>query len=184
MARKSNQYLTVMLLDFEKAYDRVDWSFLEGTMAKMGFAENWIKGISSLYKSATSKVLLAGGKGSSFQLTRSVRQGCPMAPFLFLMYAEAMSTFLRSEIVGIQGLSLPNTDECLVDSEFADDTALYVKGTRENLHRVEHALTIFCLGLGAKINWNKIVAFWVGESGFPNWKPHPQFLWILEGKTT
>ena len=66
VARKSNQYLTVMLLDFEKAYDRVDWSFLEGTMAKMGFAENWIKGISSLYKSATSKVLLAGGKGSSF----------------------------------------------------------------------------------------------------------------------
>ena len=101
MARKSNQDLAVLLLDFEKAYDRVDWSFFEGTMAKMGFAENWIKGISSLYKSATSKVLLARGKGSSLQLTRSVRQGCPMAPFLFLIYVEAMSTFLRSEIVGM-----------------------------------------------------------------------------------
>ena len=95
-----------------------------------------------------------------------------MAPFLFLIYVE-VATFLRSETAGIQGLSIPNTEECLVDSEFANDTALYVKGTEENLYRVEHALTIFCLGLGAKINWNKIVAFWVGESGFPNWRLHP-----------
>ena len=103
-----------------------------------------------------------------------------MAPFLFLIYVEAMSTFLRSETAGIQGLSIPNTHESLVDSDFVDDTALYVKGTEENLYRVEHALTTFCLGSGARLNWNKTVAFWVGESGFPNWRPHPQFRWILE----
>ena len=51
-----------------------------------------------------------------------------MAPFLFLIYVE-VATFLRSETAGIQGLSIPNTHESLVDSDFVDDTALYVKGT-------------------------------------------------------
>ena len=61
------------MLDFEKAYDRVERSFLEGTMAKMGFSQKWIKGVSSLCSCATSKVMIAGGKGPTFKLTRSVR---------------------------------------------------------------------------------------------------------------
>ena len=81
-------------------------------------------------------------------LTRSVRQGCPMAPCLFLLYAEAMSNFLREEGMYIEGLYIPNVDESLVDAEFADDTSLYVKGTDENLHKVQQALTIFCEGSG------------------------------------
>ena len=36
-ARQSHQPIAIMLLDFEKAYDRVDWDFLEGSMLRMGF---------------------------------------------------------------------------------------------------------------------------------------------------
>ena len=36
----TNQDLAVILLDFEKAYDRVDWIFLEGTLQRFGFSEN------------------------------------------------------------------------------------------------------------------------------------------------
>ena len=60
-ARKDNQDLAILLLDFERGYDRVDWSFLESTMAKMGFSSKWIKSVSSLCKSVTSKVMLARG---------------------------------------------------------------------------------------------------------------------------
>ena len=49
-----------VLLDFEKAYDRVDWDFLEGTMARLGFPQAWISGVSALYRSATSRVLIGG----------------------------------------------------------------------------------------------------------------------------
>ena len=38
VAKRDNQNLAILLLDFEKTYHRVDWSFLEGTMQKMGFA--------------------------------------------------------------------------------------------------------------------------------------------------
>ena len=63
-AKKSKQNLAILLLDFEKAYDRVDWSFLEGTMEQMGFSTKWIKAVSTMYCNASSKVLIGGGKGS------------------------------------------------------------------------------------------------------------------------
>lgn len=44
-ASASHQPLAVLLLNFEKAYDRVDWDFLEGTLARMGFPPHWITGI-------------------------------------------------------------------------------------------------------------------------------------------
>ncbi len=95
LAKKSKQEIAILLLDFEKAYDRVDWSFLEGRMLKTGFSEKWVKAVSSLYCTTTSKVMMGGGKGPAFSLSRSVRRGCPMAPYLFLLFAEAMSSFLK-----------------------------------------------------------------------------------------
>ena len=132
-ARKDNQDLAILLLDFEKAFDRVDWSFVEGTMVKMGFSSKWINGVSSLYKSATSKVMLAGGKGPSFKLTRSIGQGCPMAPYLFFIFSKAMPSFLGDDATRFKGLRLPNTLNNLLDSEFVDDTTIYLEGRLENL---------------------------------------------------
>ena len=48
--------MVVLLLDFEKAYDRVDWDFLQGTMLRFGFEDSWIKGVAALYSTATSRI--------------------------------------------------------------------------------------------------------------------------------
>ena len=42
-AKDSDQDLTIVLMDFDKTYNRVSWSFLEATMTKMGFSPIWIK---------------------------------------------------------------------------------------------------------------------------------------------
>ena len=181
MATKTNQNLAILLLDFEKAYDRVDWGFLEGTLSRFGFADEWIRGVSALYSCASSKVLLAGGKGASFKLSRSVRQGCPLAPFLFLFFAEAMSIYLTATTTGLQGLSLPVTGEEILDAEFADDTGLVLKGTKSNLQQAEMAIDTFCKASGAKINWSKTVGFWVGKEAPPIWSPDANFHWIPRG---
>ena len=180
-ATKNKQHLAVLLLDFEKAYDRVDWNFLEGTMYRMGFGIPWIKGISCLYRNAQSQVLLAGGVGSRFNITRSVRQGCPLAPFLFLLFSEAMHLFLTAQSTGLRGLAMPLNGQDILDSELADDTALYVDGMLTNLQQVEWALLQFCTASGAKLNWEKTVAFWVSNEPPPRWTPHPNFEWTQKG---
>ena len=48
LAAKSNQKLAIVMLDFEKAYDRVYWEFLQGVLDRFGFSKEWIRGISSM----------------------------------------------------------------------------------------------------------------------------------------
>ena len=109
-AKATSQPLAILLLDFEKAYDRVDWEFLKGTMLRMGFPPIWISGVAGLYKSASSAVTIGGFVGDPFHLSRSVRQGCPLTPYLFLFFAEALSSFLRSQAPQLRGLQLPLAD--------------------------------------------------------------------------
>ncbi|MCO5564355.1 hypothetical protein L7F22_018015 [Adiantum nelumboides] len=71
-ARQTEQPIAIMLLDFEKAYDRVDWGFLEGTLHRMGFPDAWIRGISALYRSASAAITIGGHVGRTFTLSRSV----------------------------------------------------------------------------------------------------------------
>ena len=127
------QDLAALFLDFEKAYDRVDWDFMEGTLLRMGFPNRWIRGVSALYRNAHSSLLFARDGGRRFSISRSVRQGCPIAPFLFLL---AFSVFLNSQHVNIKGLTLPFADVG-IDSEFADDTTLYVHSSQFNLLQVQ-----------------------------------------------
>jgi len=57
---------------------------------------------------------------------------------------------------GIKGLALPGGGK-ITDQTFADDTALYLQGTRDNMERMQKVLDIFCKASGAKINWHKTV---------------------------
>jgi hypothetical protein len=70
---ESNQDLVLLLLDFEKAFDRIEWNFLFEALAKLGFCSQWIRWVSSLYKSASLAIKLNGVEGSTFPFGRSVR---------------------------------------------------------------------------------------------------------------
>ena len=121
-------------------------------MHHLGCSTTCIKSVSCLYRNAHSQVLLAG-VGPGFNITLSVRQGCSLAPFLFLLFVEAMHVFTPSQSMGLRGLVMPMHGQDILDSEFADDTVLYVDGTLPNLQQVEGALLQFCIASRAKLNW-------------------------------
>lgn len=72
----SNKNLILLLLDFEKAYDRVSWTFMQQTMKQMGFSETFIGWIMALYSEASTAITLKRVDSPTFQLERAVRQGC------------------------------------------------------------------------------------------------------------
>ena len=80
---------------------------------------------------------MAGDRGERFSISRSIRQGCPLAPTLFLFFAKAMSSFLVAQETGLQGLRLPIREEALLDAKFADDMAMYLDGHEDNLARFQ-----------------------------------------------
>ena len=76
-ARSTGTPLALLFLDFEKAYDRVDWTFLKGTLSCMGFPQQWITGVSTLYRLAYSEVTIGGFVERAFDISRSVQQAVP-----------------------------------------------------------------------------------------------------------
>jgi len=82
-------------VDFEKAYDSVDWKFLYYMMGRLGFNERWIKWIRACLKSVTVSILVNANPTNEFKPKRGLRQGYPLAPFLFLIVVEGMMSLDR-----------------------------------------------------------------------------------------
>jgi hypothetical protein len=181
---ETRQPMVMLLLDFEKAYDRVEWGFLEGTLIKLGFNSTWISWVRALYIDSWCSVGLNGQTSDPFKLTRSIRQGCPLAPFLYLFVADCLGYILEQD-VAVTGLKLPENGGAIIDQEYADDTNLYLEGFIQNLDCAKQALGIFASASGAKINWNKSHAIWVAENPIPfNWDKEVGLRWLQPGETT
>ena len=86
-----------MKLDMMKAYDRVEWSYLEAIMLKLGFGRLWVSKIMRCITSVSFSVLFNGQRLQEFKPTRGIRQGDPISPYLFLLCAEGLSCVLKGE---------------------------------------------------------------------------------------
>ncbi len=98
-----------------------------------------------------------GEVGPDFELARSVRQGCPLAPYLFILATDVLGYMLADPKYGVETLSLPKGG-LIRNQTFADDTTLYLKGTAPNLDKAQRVLTLFSSTSGARINWHKSAA--------------------------
>jgi len=183
-AEEKNQDLVLLLLDFEKAFDRIEWHFLFITLEKLGFEGTWIRWVRSLYIEASSAIKVNGVIGSDFQLARSMRQGCPLAPYLFILATDVLAYMLADPKYGVEGLSLPKGG-LIRDQTFADDMALYLKGSPSNLDKAQRVLTIFSKASGAKINWHKSAAIWANKNERSwHWGAEVGLKWIPDGEGT
>ena len=83
-----------------------------------------------------------------------MRQGCPLAPYLFLFFVEAMSSYLHSHVPHIASLQLPlidNVEQELLDREYANVTTLHTTFLVDSMDDKKLALDFFCIASGACI---------------------------------
>jgi hypothetical protein len=183
-AEESNQDLVLLPLDFEKPFDRIEWGFLFKALERLGFEATWVGWVASLYREATSTIRINGDPGPDFQLQRSVRQGCPLAPYLFILATDILMHMLDDPKFGVEGLTLPRGG-LLRDQTFADDTTLYLQGSPSNLDRAQGVLRTFCRASGAKINWPKTAAIWASQRERTwSWGEEEGLKWIPRGEGT
>ena len=74
----------LLFIDFQKAFDTIEWNFIHKCIELYNFGPNVRKWISILYNNVESGVLNAGFMTNYFQVSRGVRQGCPLSPLLFV----------------------------------------------------------------------------------------------------
>ncbi|KAK9983964.1 hypothetical protein SO802_033489 [Lithocarpus litseifolius] len=152
---------TAIKLDMSKAYDRVEWHFLEGIMKKMGFNEGWIKLIMLCVSTVTYSVLVNGEPSELIHPTRGIRQGDPLSPFLFLLCTEGLNGMIKkAEMDGdIHGFSLCRRGPKLTHLLFADDCLLFCRATMDECGRVLDILKDYEEASGQKINKTKTALF-------------------------
>ena len=95
--RKGKEAFMAVKLDMSKAYDRVEWAYLEAMMRRMGFNERWISLILMCVSTVEYLVLINEQAKGKIILTRGLRQGDPISPYLFLLCAEGLSAMIKKE---------------------------------------------------------------------------------------
>ncbi|GAU47312.1 hypothetical protein TSUD_283800 [Trifolium subterraneum] len=126
-AQKLHKELLLFKVDFEKAYDSVDWGYLDTIMRQMVFPTLWRKWIRECVSIATASVLVNGSPTDEFPLERGLRQGDPLSPLLFLLAAEGLNVMMQAMIQSnlFTGYSIRTELPAVVSHlQFADDTLL------------------------------------------------------------
>jgi hypothetical protein len=157
----SHQPLIFLKLDFSNAYDMVDWGFLLKVLAKFGFPAEFVAWTRMLFLDASASVKVNGSTITPFEICRGVRQGCPLAPYLFLVVAEVLNAMVKSEVYrgAILGIKLPMENRQQTLAQYADDTLLTLLGEECSVKTVIRMLESFCLGSGLVLNWTKSAAY-------------------------
>ena len=148
----------LLQLDFRKAFDTVEWPFIQQTLSKFNFGDSLKRWVQTFYCNAESSILNNGLCTKQIPLSRGVRQGCPLSPYLFILVAEILASKIRHDKT-VQGIKLFKKEIKL--SQFADDTSLICK----NLTSVGNALNIladFGAISGLRLNKSKTKALWLG----------------------
>ena len=153
----------VLKIDLSKAYDRVNWTYLRVIMSKMGFSVPFITWVMSNISSISFVVLINGVASTFFRSGQGLRQGCPLAPLLFLIVVEGLSRYiLTTQTSGdFQGISFGN-NIILSHILSVDDIILVTDGSEQSLSTLYEVLMVFCKSSGMIINEDKSSFYFSG----------------------
>jgi len=91
VARKTKKECLIIKVDFEKAHDYVSWRFLDYMMRSLGFSDRWYRWIRACVFCGNLSVLVNGCPTEEVNIRRGLKQGDPLALFLFLLVVEGLS---------------------------------------------------------------------------------------------
>ena len=142
---KSKEPRIVLKLDYEKAYDRVNWDFLLEMLTSRGFGPKWIRWNLSILKQSSFCVKINDVLGPYFVGGKGLKQGDPSSPMLFNLVADVFSRMLmkavNSNIIsGIVPHIIPRGLICL---QYADDTILFLDPKTEYVKKLKMVACLF-----------------------------------------
>jgi hypothetical protein len=155
--KKRNEVGVILKLDFEKAYDKVNWNILFEYMQMRGFCEQWRKWIAQVVTGGTVSIKVNDKIGSYIKSYKGVRQGDPLSPILFNFAADCLTKMVENAqekklFTGLISHIMPNGVAIL---QYADDTIVFLKHDVEGARNLKLLLYMYEMMAGLKINFNK-----------------------------
>ena len=153
----------LLSLDFEKCFDKIEYIMmpLGAACVIFGFGDYFINMVNLLLVDFHSCTTNNGYRSDWISISRSTHQGCPLAPYLYLLCGETMAHKIK-ENSSIKGITI--FDLKLVLSQFADDTQLFIDETIDSLNAVIDTLTNIEINIGLTVNYEKSSVHLLGDS--------------------
>ncbi len=171
----------ILYIDQSKAFDRVNWEWLDLVLVQYGFGETFRKWVRILYTNARSTIFTNGFLSECIQIERGVRQGSPLGPYLYILQSEPLAETIRKdqEIEGVKVTDASGESSEIKLAIFADDTQGYVS-TLSSIERWFKHLGQYSKASGAIVNKDKTkgtllgpMKHILGRPNFVNWTEGP-----------
>ncbi|CAI7835033.1 unnamed protein product [Closterium sp. NIES-53] len=158
-AKKGDEDWYLLLVDFRKAFDSVSRSFIFTVLREMGFPERFVGWVEGLHRETKTRLLVNGWLGEAVDVKSGVRQGCPLAPYLFQCAVEPLAQEACRRKLGLCN----KAGQRLVYLGYADDTTLFLEGKRQ-IARAEKLLDYLAQLSGLATNRDKSVVMPLGHN--------------------
>lgn len=167
-ALKKNKKFMIFKVDFEKAFDSLNWTFLDSIMLQMGFCAKWRNWIRGCLSQAYALVLVNGSPTSELKISKGLRQGDPLSPFLFIIAAKALHVaLLEAKDKNIfHGIEVGKDKIPISQLQFADDALIMGEWSLSNTKNLSGILNCFYLAFGLKVNYSKSKLYGIGVSSW------------------
>ena len=129
---------------------------------------SFIRSVHCLLGNARTLVSLNGTLTPSIILKRSIRQGCPLAPLLFVIVADALGWLVQDAMVkgDIKGIHIEGNPKDLCLQQFVDDTNALIHNDPTSVDSFLACLDVFCSASGSVINHSK-TGVWASSNSIP-----------------
>nr|GEX58610.1 RNA-directed DNA polymerase, eukaryota [Tanacetum cinerariifolium] len=150
--KRRNKQTMFFKVDFAKAYDSIRWDYLIDVLGSFGFGPVWCNWIRGSLTSAKASILVNGSPTNEFSLHCGLKQGDPLAPYLFILVMESLHLSICHLVDNglFSGIQLPGS-VTISHLFYADDAMFIGEWSEENLKVILNALKCFFLASGVTI---------------------------------
>lgn len=143
-------------LDIKKAFDKVDWRFLCKTIEAFGFNRQFINWIFECISTPKISISVNGSLERFFEISRGLRQGDPIFPFLFIIMAEGLGRAIKKASYNgkISGIKVSRSIS-VSHQQFADDTMLFGSSSKREARQFRSLLSHYEEASGQQVNCSK-----------------------------
>ena len=151
----------IVSVDHKSAFDLIEWPYILKCLRHFGFGQKFISWVAIIYQAGevNSRLLVNGFVSQSFDVTRGIRQGCPLSPLLYVAVTEVLSHFVRTNNI-VRGIPMLGVEKKI--SKYADDTVFFLQSVVD-VEIIFEIMHNYKLASGSRLTEAKTQILPVGE---------------------